>query len=208
MRDHELAVVEHRMADEPVEEVTCLRAQLIRLRVELLECLRQPVRDLDVSASQLARELHVVVSGQADCGAGLGHRHHEPQDSGGIGTTIAVVANEHRTATVRRDDVDTVLRNGVTECPQQRGQLAMASVNVAYDVEGSALGAAIAPERRTCDLDVRDLLGRVQHPHVSKALAPQSLDRPVQLGALSAHDMRPEITVGARAVALLAERLR
>ena len=40
MRHHEVAIVEHRVADQPLQEVAGLLAQLRGLRVELLERLR------------------------------------------------------------------------------------------------------------------------------------------------------------------------
>ena len=48
VRDDELAVVEHGVADEPIEEVACLLAELLRLGFELLEGLGEAVGDLHV----------------------------------------------------------------------------------------------------------------------------------------------------------------
>ena len=75
--DDELAVVEHDVADEPVEERLDLVAELVGSRVELLERLGQAVGDLDVAAAQLAEQLDVVVAGHAERVPGGDHRHHQ-----------------------------------------------------------------------------------------------------------------------------------
>ncbi len=54
MRDNELAVVEHNVADELVEEVAGLLAELVRLASELFERFTDPVSDLDIAALELA----------------------------------------------------------------------------------------------------------------------------------------------------------
>jgi hypothetical protein len=77
VRDDELSVVEHDVADELVEEVAGLIAKLVRLAFELLQRLLESMRDPDVPALELSNELDVVIARQADGGAGLGHRHDE-----------------------------------------------------------------------------------------------------------------------------------
>jgi len=141
VRDDEPAVVEHGMADEALEEVADLVAKLRLLPVELLERLPQPVRDLHVATLELAHKLCVVVAGQADRGAGGGHRHDEPQHARRVRPAIAVVADEDRPAAVGRRHKLTV--DGVAELAEQGDELVAAAVDVADDVERPVLGAAV-----------------------------------------------------------------
>ena len=68
--DDQLAVVEHVVADQPVEEVGDLaRGTPAVSRSSCCERLGQPVRDLHVAAAQLPQQLHVVVAGHAQRGA-------------------------------------------------------------------------------------------------------------------------------------------
>ena len=61
--DDQLAIVEHIVADEIVNEVRHLRAKLRRLRVKLRERLAQPVRDLHLPTPKLSHQLDIVVAG-------------------------------------------------------------------------------------------------------------------------------------------------
>ena len=95
----------------------------------------------------------------------------------------------------------------VAELAQQLVELVVAAVDVADDVERAVLGAAVGPQRRALDLGRLDLLGDAQHADAAEALALQALQRAAQLRALLADDVRAEVAVRPRAVALLADRL-
>ena len=85
VRQNESPIVKDRMADQPIKEIAGLLAELVALCLELLERLREPVGDLDISSFELPCELDVVVPGQADRRAGCRHAHDQPQDRRGAG---------------------------------------------------------------------------------------------------------------------------
>jgi hypothetical protein len=208
VRHDEVAVVEHDVADELVEEVAHGLSERLGLALELLERLAEAVRDPHVAPLELAHELEVVVAGQADRGPRLGHRHHELEDARRVRAAVPVVADEHGAPAIGRHDGRAVPVHHVAELAQQLGQLGVAAVDVADDVEGPGLGAAVGPQRRAAHLYGLDLLGGAQHPDAAEALALQPLQRAAQLRSLLAHDVGSEVAIGARAVALLADRLR
>ena len=168
VRHHQLAVVEHVMADQAVEELGDLLPELRRLLLELLQRLGQPVRDLHVLAPQLAHQLHVVVAGHAERRSGLDHAHHQPQHVGNLRPAVHQVAEEDRLATLRRM-VDAEIRSpsrsstGRSRAAQQLAKLVEAAVDVADDVERAVLVLAVVPQRLALDLAAVDLLRRLQN---------------------------------------------
>ncbi len=99
------------------------------------------------------------------------------------------------------------LRDLVAERREQLLQLVGAAVDVADDVERPVEVLLVVPERLALDLDAVDVLG-LEHPDVAEALAPETLDRALEVQPLAAQDVRPELAVGPLPVALLADPLR
>ena len=80
-------------------------------------------------------------------------------------------------------------------------------MDVADDVEGSAQVAAVVPRALAHDLDRVDLLGAAQHVHAPEALLGELAERPPQVAVLAGDDVRAEVAVGPRGVALVRQRL-
>lgn len=120
------------MTDQPVEEVADRRSEGLRLAFELLHGLGQAVGHPDVAALQLAHELDVVVSRQAERGARLGHAHDEAQHGRRVGAAVDVVADEHRPPARRRGDGHRagipVAVDAVAEPRQERNELPVGGI--------------------------------------------------------------------------------
>lgn len=91
-----VAVVEHCVADQPVEEGDDLRSELIGLAPEPSQGLGQSVRHLDLSSSEGSQELVLVVAGDAGRRTVAHHPHDEAQDLGAGGAAVQQVAHEER----------------------------------------------------------------------------------------------------------------
>jgi hypothetical protein len=128
----ELAAVQHVVRDQVVDEVHDRLPELRRLSFELGQGFRKAVRDLDVLAAQLAQELHLVIAGDAERGAGLDQLHDDPEDARDVWTSIDKVAEEDELATIRMPGCVDV----VAQRPEQGLELGAASMDVADDVEG------------------------------------------------------------------------
>src|SRR5690349_16622179 len=102
MRDHQVAVVEDVMADQSVQEPRDTLPELRRLPLELLQGIRQPVRDLYVPSLQFAYELDVVIARYTQRVTRGHHAHHELQHTGDVGPPVHQVADEDRFAALRR----------------------------------------------------------------------------------------------------------
>jgi hypothetical protein len=99
--NHQLAVVQHDMADEVVAEMLDLRTEGLVLTAELLEGLRESVGDLDVGAAECSYELVLVVAGDAERVTRCGHAHHETKHARGVRAAVDEVADEHGLAAFR-----------------------------------------------------------------------------------------------------------
>src|SRR5512132_1472580 len=80
-------------------------------------------------------------------------------------------------------------------------------MNVADDVEGPVIFAPIGPRRLSRDFDGVDLFRCPEHEHTPEALAAEPLQGALELGTLSSHDVRSEVPIGPRRVAIQAELL-
>src|SRR4051812_5191237 len=108
MRDDEVAIVEHEVADELVEELRGLLLELGRLMFELCQRLGESVGQLDVAAAEGADKLDVVVAWNAQRSTRLDHRQHKPQHRRYVGTAVNEVAQKDGVApfgVVRRQAV-------------------------------------------------------------------------------------------------------
>ena len=80
-------------------------------------------------------------------------------------------------------------------------------MDVADDVEWTVFCLLVVPQRCPGDRDVGDRLGRLENVDLSEALSLQPTHRPFQLARLVPDDVRPEVAVGPRAIAVLTESL-
>ena len=100
MRHDETTAIQHVVADERVQEGGDAVPELGRLGFKLGEGLGEAVVDLHIGATQLAKQLHIVIAGNAEAGARGDHGHNEAQDVRRAGTTVHEIAEEHRLASV------------------------------------------------------------------------------------------------------------
>ncbi len=166
MGHDELAVIEHVVTDQTVDEVGDLWQQLGWFAFELRERLGQPVGDAHVLAAQLPHQLDVVIARHRQGGALRRHRHDQPQHLGHLGAAVDQIADEDRLAPLwvrRREAVLGVVcfqaRDPVSELLQQGFELVEAAMDVPDDVERPVLGSAVVPQRLALDrgrLDVLD----------------------------------------------------
>ena len=71
MGNDQLPVVENIVTDKAIEKLGDFDAELIRLLAELFHRLCKTMRAFHVAASQSSHELHIVITGNAECLAGL-----------------------------------------------------------------------------------------------------------------------------------------
>jgi hypothetical protein len=141
MRDHEPSIVENVVRDQTIDELDHILFELGRLTFKLSQRLGQPVRDLNVAASQSVHQLDVVIAGDAQRRPALDQPLNGSQHARSIWTPVDQVAQEHGFASV------AMLRSReiVPKRLQQRFQLGAASMHVAYDVKRPPLISAISP---------------------------------------------------------------
>ncbi len=192
------------MTHEAIEEVGDARAELRRLALELLDRCGQAVRDLHVPAAQLLHELEIVVARDGERSTRIHHRHRRAQYVRNAGTTIHEVAEEDDLAAVRMPPCGGVITK-VAEGGEQLVELLAAAVHVADHVEGSVIAAAIVPHPFAHDGGAIDFLRRAQQVDTAEAFRLQVAERTSQLPGLLRYHVRSEGTIGARAVAFLAQ---
>src|SRR5262249_54155991 len=112
------------------------------------------------------------------------------------------VSNENGLAATRMSPAGVAVL-GVSELLQEIVQFVAAAVHVADDVERPVLALPVVPERLTLEDGRIHLVLRLEHVNVPESLAPEPPQRAVQLALLIANDMRPEITVRPRTVAVV-----
>src|SRR5438552_3530748 len=99
MRDDQVAIVEHEVTDELVEELGRLLLELGRLIFELCKRLGESMGQLDIAAAEGADKLDVMVAWNAQRSTGLDHRQHKPQHRRYVGTAVNEVAQKDGLAT-------------------------------------------------------------------------------------------------------------
>jgi hypothetical protein len=200
-----LAVVQHQVARQALQKGAQLVAQRFRVRLQLLQGALQPVRDLHLAPAQVADKLLVVV---ADDGVGDARLHHPPRQlhhADRVRSAVDQVADEDRLAPVgvRR----AIAVHLPAQQAQQVQQLVYAAMHIADDVEGSRVGAVqVGAQGRAHDGCRLYLLWRAQHIDIAEPLALQLAQRPTRRLRLSANDALAQRAVGARGVALQADR--
>src|SRR5918998_4347279 len=86
------------MTYESIEELGNLLPELRRFSLELFERLGETVGDLDILAAELPQQLHIVISRNAQRGAGLDHIHDHAQHCRHLRPAVDEVAQEDRLA--------------------------------------------------------------------------------------------------------------
>src|SRR5262245_44474558 len=101
MGNAELAVIEHCVADETVDELSNFLAKLRCFRLESRHRLFEPVVQRDLASRKGANQLHVVIPWHAH-GLTLGDgAHHKLQNTHGVRASIHEIADEHQLSTLR-----------------------------------------------------------------------------------------------------------
>jgi hypothetical protein len=203
--DHELAAIEHEVTDEPVDERRDARRQLGRRARQLFERLREAMAHRHVAARELLVQLDLVVAGHAQRRARARHVHHQLEHLDDAGPAIDEITQEHRLAAGRRRRRPRGAIDRVAERAEQLDELVDAAVHVADHVERPMVVAPVGPQPRALDRRRVDRLDRVEHADVAKALAAERAERLAQLRRVLAHDVEPELPIGAAAVALVAQ---
>ncbi len=186
VRDDQPPVVEHVVADQPVDEGRHLRDERRVLRLQLGDGLRQAVGQRDVAPAQPAQQLLLVVAGHADARCPPPTipitRRSTPGESGPRSTRsptkTAVRPSGCRAPTGRPSVVALQLP---AEPQQQRLQLGPAAVDVADDVERPVQLPPVVVEPLVPDRGGVDLLCAVQDVHLAEALPGQLPVRPAQV---------------------------
>jgi hypothetical protein len=173
VRHDELAVVEHVVAHQIIDERGDAFAEGSGGRGELIDGFLQTVAELHVLAAQLPEQLGLVVARNAERVTGLYHRHHQAEHLGNLRAPIDQVAEEDRLAPfgVLAHDGSAGFLQRIAQLHEQRGQLHVTTVDVADDVERSVLVAEVVPERLAHDRDVVHFFHRAQDMHVPEAFA-------------------------------------
>jgi hypothetical protein len=100
------------------------------------------------------------------------------------------------------------LIHGVAELRHQFDKLIKAPMNITDDVEGAVLGLLVIPKRVAFDGYGVYFLGAGELEDVADALSLQPAQGTAELLRLVANDMRPELPVGTKHVAILTYALR
>jgi len=176
VRHDEPAIVQHEVADQAVDPLLDLCAELGRLQRELRQRLAQPVRDLHLTADEGALQLIVVVAGHAERRVGPLHAHRQAQHAGRVRPAVHQIAEQDGFAAGRMAR-HAVFARDIAKLHQQRLQLGAAAVNVADQVERPVLVAAVGPEARALNRRRINFILRAEDADVAEALALQRAER-------------------------------
>ena len=210
VRHGELAVVEHVMTHQTVDERRDAFVEGSGLLLQLREGRIETVREPNVPTAQFAQQLDLVVAGHAQGDAALHRVHGQTETVDHPRAAIDEIAQEDQPPTLgmRQYEALAVAVDGVTELAEERAKFVKAAVHVADDVERPGVVAPVGPQFLPYYFDVVDFVLGLQPEPVAESLAPETLDRPSQQACLVADHVRPEIAVATRSVALLADPLR
>src|SRR5256886_14968364 len=214
-KKNQLAVVQHIVADQPVEELRGALFESRGLLAQLTERLRQTMCDLYIPALEGADQLLLMVARHTQRSAGGNRAHHQSQHSRGVGAAVDQVAEKDQLSAGRRRDmvlraIDAVglNRDVVPEGAEQATKFVQASMDIADDVERSMLIASVYPERLTLHDGRIDGVFRLQGENVSEAFALQEPLRSTRLVALPMDDILPDGAVGSLLVPIDHDSLR
>ena len=204
--DDEAALVEDEMGHEAIDEFRHPLGELGRLGLELGESFSQTVAGGHLGPLEGPGELDLVVAGHHEGMAGGDHTHGEAQDGRGGRTAVDQIADEKRPAAMAVDGVGAVRADQVAEPVEKFGQLVVAAVDVADDVERPAVIPPVGPQRDPLDDGAVDLVDTVEDPIAIETLAAEVAEAAAQLGLLVAQHVGAEVPLGPGGVALRADR--
>src|SRR5579872_2299366 len=147
-----------------------------------------------------------MVARHAERLAGGDHTPHEIDGCHDAGAAVYQIAQEDG-APPRRMAQAGLRVVHIAEQGQQLAQLVVAAVDVANDVEGVGVGAAVGEERHALDAHRLYLLRRIEDDNLAEAFALEAAQPPAELLHMVAHHLWAELAVRAGGVALDAEAL-
>lgn len=201
--DHEPPAVEDVVADEAVDELPYLGAELLALALHLLDGLGQAVGVLDLAAAQVTAVLVLVVAGHAEGVARLDHRHHATQHARAVRAPVDQVTDEHGLPALRVDAVH------IAQLAQESLEFEGAAVDVADDVERAGEVGQVVVALLGDDRGVLDVLDAPQDVHLAEALALQVAQRAAEFAGVALDDAAGHVgAVGAGRVAFGTHLLR
>ena len=201
MGDHQPPAVQHVVADQAVQEGDHLGPELLRRGLQLRQRLGQAMGDLDVAAAQRPQQLALVVAGNAQRGAGRGHRQHRGEHARRVRAAVDQVTEEHR-GPARRMPPSAIGGGPVAERVQQVGQFPVAAVHVADDVKRPVLAGPVGPGRLPDHLRGVHLGRAGEDEHAAESLPLQPPDRAREHRVLPGDHPGSEAAVGPRRVPL------
>lgn len=186
MGDNQSAIVKDVVADQAVEELSQLFAEicasLVRQRVNFGHGLRKSMGDLHVFSTQLLEELAVVIARYTERVPRL---HHVPDDAQCINdsrATIHQIPDENGASSFGmavRDMPPRIVtiddRLSIAKCFQQLFQFIAAAVDVADDIERAMLIPPVIPQGDAFDRCRVDLFNAVHDKNVPESFPLQSL---------------------------------
>ncbi len=139
VRHDEIAVIEHVVADQGLDELEDLTRERRVFCLELAQGLFEAVRDTHVPSAELPGQLPLMVARDAQRMPVRHHPHHELEDGRDLRPPVDEITKEDGAPTCGRDRARKVRRAGelVSQLLEQRGELVEAAVHVTDDVERS-----------------------------------------------------------------------
>src|SRR5262249_43904357 len=176
--------------------------------LQFCDRLFQSMFDLNLLTPQPAHQLHIMVTGDAECCSGGDHVTDDADGIDNMRSAIDQIAEKDRPpsrgappaliapgrALIRQSES---FPSGLFE---QRSELIGAPVQVSENIERTRLIFLVVPEGNAPDLN---FFRSAQDVNVSKPLSLQSSEAAFQIGDLAAHYVRSEVAVRPVTVSLL-----
>ena len=210
MRDRELAVVEEVVADQAVDELGDVIAECRRFRLQLGDGSVKTVAHRHASAAQVAEQLRLVVSGDAQRHPVGDRVHRQPQTIRDPRAPVHEITQEHEPSRLgMRDCIALAFPvDAVAQFSQQGFQLVAAAVHVADDVERTRVVPPVCPQALAFDDCGVDLPFGTELEPIPEALASESLQRTTKQTDMVVYHPRAEVAVRPLGIAVLADALR
>jgi hypothetical protein len=167
----------------------------------------EPVGRRDAFPVEGPEQLDLVVPRQTECRTVGHHAHGQAQNSRRGRSPVDQVAQEEHPPALRVTSRRGLRRDVVTEQGQQLDELGVATVDVTDDVERTGVGSSVVPQRLSFEAGRLDLLFTGEDEYPVEALSTETPDGTAELRLLVAQDVRPELPILARSVAVSAHPL-
>lgn len=212
VRNHEFAVVQNEVRDEPVTEVDDAVPELRRLGGHLLEGLGESVTGRDLLTAQGLDEFVLVVTRNRYRMSRRDHPHDQTQHTDRIRSSIHVVTEEDGSSPFRRHRIgSSAVRpvvDGVAEFHEERLELTSTSVDVTDDVERTTLDTQIAAERVAQECGFGNRVLTSEDVNRTETFLTQPAERASQLLVLTANHVASERPIRASVVSCRTDRFR